>query len=170
MQTSFTLSSICEIQAEALCRSFPDIRVASLRFHHVCVPEVASSRSTYRDFWSWTDLEAAVRACYLGATAAVPEFRQGHEAFYIMCNHLNVGNDMKELEYDKGKAGGEERIYAKFEGVDFDKVGTKELMDAVYPGVKIKEGWLSEEGERRGLFDSSKAERLLGWKHDVGPS
>jgi len=75
---------------------------------------------------------------------------------------------MKELEYDKGKAEGEERIYAKFEGADFDKVGTKELMDAVYPGVKIKDGWLTKESERRGLFDSSKAERLLGWKHDVG--
>jgi hypothetical protein len=87
-----------------------------------------------------------------------------------MCNRLNVGNDMKELEHDKSKAKGEERIYASFEGVDFDKVGTKELMDAVYPGVKIKEGWLTAESQRRGLFDSSKAERLLGWKHDVNSS
>jgi hypothetical protein len=133
----------------------------------VCVPEVAVSRSTYRDFWSWTDLDASARACYLGATANLREFRQGHEAFYITCPHLNLGNDTNELKYDQGKAEGEERIYAKLAGVNMDKVGTKEMVDAVYPGVKIKEGWLSEPEDRRGLFDSSKAERLLGWKHDV---
>lgn len=157
---------ISEIQSDALCRLFPSLRIASLRFHHVCEEKYAIERSNHRDFWSWTETEAAARACFLGITAEEKGFERGHEAFFITCNHLNVGEAMKELIWDRGKKEGETQIYEKLKGKTFDKIGTKDLVEAAYAGVKIKDGWLDED-DRRGLFDNSKAARLLGWRHDV---
>ena len=159
--------SISEIQSDALCRLFPDLRIASLRFHHVCDEKFAVERSTHRDFWSWTETESAARACFLGITAEEEGFLRGHEAFFITCDHLNVGDAMKELAWDRGKPEGEVQVYEKLKEVEFDKIGTKDLVEAAYAGVKIKDGWLVKPDDRRGLFDNSKAARLLGWKHDV---
>jgi hypothetical protein len=95
-------------------------------------------------------------------TADSPDYREGHEAFYITCSHLVVGSDSNELKYDDT-----DRIYSKLQATDLETIGTRQLLELVYPRVKIKDGWLTEQSDRRGLFDSSKAERLLGWKHDL---
>lgn len=159
----FRVHSICEMQAEALTRSFPSIRISSLRFHHVCPPTFAIQRATYRDLWSWTSLDAAAEACYLGVAADEEDFQKGHEAFYILWDRLNVGEEMIELEYH-------EDVREKLKGLDLRTVGSKKMVELLYPGVKIREGWLSDtdEGDRRGLFDTGKAERLLGWRHTGG--
>jgi nucleoside-diphosphate-sugar epimerase len=159
--------SISEIQANAICRSFPSIRIASLRFHHVCLPHQAVQRSTYRDFWSWTDLDAAARACWLGVAVEGSGFETGHEAFFILSPRLNIGNETGEVLHDAKEKEEQERIYHKLRDIDLNTIGTHELVEVVYPGVTIKEGWLKDAHDRRGLFDVSKAEALLGWKHDV---
>lgn len=158
--------SICEIQADAVCRSFPEVRIASLRFHHVCPPELANQRGTFRDFWSWTDLEAAARACLQGITSEHPDFQSGHEAFFIQSPSIHFGSTTKEVATAL-VPGTEERLYTSLHGRDLDTVGTRELVELAYPGVKIDESWLQGEDDRRGLYDTSKAETLLGWKHDL---
>lgn len=44
-------------------------------------------------------------------------------------------------------------------------IDSKVLRDQFYADVPIKEGWVVSD--RQGFFDCSKAERLLGWVHDV---
>lgn len=160
-EDAYSLSKhICEMQAEALTRLFPDIRIASLRFHHVCATIHAVERSTYRDFWSWTHLDAAASACLLGVTAENPLFQQGHQAFFIMSDYLNFGEATREVAEER-------QIYGILETVEADNIGSLELLHAVYPGVKVKDGWIKDKKDRRSFYDTSKAKTLLGWCHEV---
>jgi hypothetical protein len=157
--TYFTTAySICEIQADSICRLYDDVRVSSLRFHMTCDEDEAIPRGQRGDLWSWTSMESAAEACLLGITANEPSFQRGHEAFYILHDKLFLGKKSWEVErgvYDAAIAN----------GMDPDTVTAQELIDLYYPGTKVKEGWFSEGNERRSFFDNSKAKKMLGWDH-----
>jgi len=67
----------------------------------------------------------------------------GHEAFFIIAP--------TSLHY---------QIYGK------DAPSMKELARKYQPKAKLREDWFDGPlGEHRTLYDTGKAERLLGWKH-----
>jgi nucleoside-diphosphate-sugar epimerase len=77
---------VLEQQADAFARRYPEMRIASLRFHWLTNSrEQAQELSTrfsdgaIRHLWAYTLLADAARACLLALTA---DFT-GHEAFYI---------------------------------------------------------------------------------------
>lgn len=85
-------------------------------------------------------MDAVARACLLGLTS---EGWTGAEAFYIVA-------PTTKMHEEKGDA----------------EPSTLENLKKYHPQAKIKPGWY-EEHRGRGLFDCSKAERMLGWKHDL---
>jgi hypothetical protein len=52
----------------------------------------------------------------------------------------------------------------------YEEATSKKLAELYHPTTKIREGWFDEkqqDGEEwKSFFDTSKAERILGWKHD----
>ncbi|KAK8869628.1 hypothetical protein IAR55_000195 [Kwoniella newhampshirensis] len=144
---------ICECQARSLVRLFPETRIASLRFHWVGPSlEAATSRAAQNELWSWVSYDAASRACSLSLTS---EGWDGAEAFNIVADDIVWEGGLTK----------EPRGRVPEEG---NNVGTLELVDNVLKGRygTVREGWWVEGRERRGVWDCTKAERLLGWKHD----
>jgi nucleoside-diphosphate-sugar epimerase len=92
--------------------------------------------------WSWSSVDAVVRGCVLGLTS---DGWSGAEAFHIAAG---------EIYYPPELSGGVE-------------VPALQLLEEHWSGrVKRvdKEWWAGHP--RRGFFDTSKAERMLGWQHD----
>ncbi|HEV7344598.1 MAG TPA: NAD(P)-dependent oxidoreductase [Devosia sp.] len=127
---------ICEQQADAFVRRYPDMVIASMRFHFVC--DAKSVAKNYYDphpeklkhLWAYTLRDAAADACLLSLEAPFA----GHEPFYIVAPDTISDTPSRELAAQ----------YA--------------------PGVPLAPDW----NNHRSFFDSSKAERLLGWKHGRG--
>jgi UDP-glucose 4-epimerase len=78
---------ICEIQADAVARANPTMRIASLRLHAL-VPDRAAilerqqrqSDGDVKGLWGYTTIDDAARACVAALTAQ----DRGHEAFYVV--------------------------------------------------------------------------------------
>lgn len=126
------------------------LRIASLRFHWCCSNyEYTIGRTGWREMWAWTSFDAAASACLLGLTS---EGWSGHEAFNIVAPEIAWEYGVRPE--DKG---GERR----------SDVSTIELLEyswkGKYDGLR-REYW--EGRPRRSIWDSSKAERMLGWDHD----
>ncbi|WVF71976.1 hypothetical protein IAT40_006786 [Kwoniella sp. CBS 6097] len=145
---------ICEDQAESLIRLFPGTRIASLRFHHILhtKPE-AYTHSHSRELWAWSSIDACARSCLLSLTSVGWE---GHEAFFIVSEDLIWDGHLTAESRGKGTPPGEKEVTAldviKYELQDKGKVGV------------VDESWW-ERDPRRGLWDCSKANKVLGWKH-----
>ncbi len=129
---------ICEQQADAFVRRYPDMVIASMRFHFVC-DDRSIAKQFYdprpdkgRHLWAYTRRDAAADACLLSLDAPLT----GHEAFYIVAPDTISDTPSRELA-------------AEF-----------------FPGMPIKGEW----GAHRSFFNSSKAERLLGWRHGNVPA
>ncbi|ORY28309.1 hypothetical protein BCR39DRAFT_594225 [Naematelia encephala] len=141
--------AICELQASALCRYTPGLRIASLRFH-MCCPDysTATTGSRWQDLWAWTSFDACASACLLALTS---EGWEGHEAFNIVAPEICW----------EGGVSPESKEFGKLEttAVQLVEYSWKGKYDA------LDEEWWKDR-PRRSLWDSSKAERLLGWDHD----
>jgi len=109
--------------------------------------------------WGWTSLQSAAEACLLGLTSKEWE---GHEVFYIVADEVCWEGGLEPGE--RFKAGELERMTQE-EGKEVKKIGTVELVERYHPGAKVKVDWW-KNNPRRGCFDCTKAERLLGWRHD----
>ncbi|HEY4202918.1 MAG TPA: NAD(P)-dependent oxidoreductase [Devosiaceae bacterium] len=90
---------ICEQQADTLARRHCDVRIASLRFHHVVREKSQAIRTfegppiqTAKHLWAYTLDGPAARACLMSLDA---DFT-GHEAFYIVAPHTT--NERPSLE------------------------------------------------------------------------
>lgn len=124
---------ICEQQADAFVRRYPDMVIASMRFHYVCDDKQRAIDIYGPDFpvakhlWAYTRRDAAADACLLSLEAPF----EGHEAFYI------VGPDTTS------------------------QTPSRALASEHFPAIPLREGW----NAHRAFFDSSKAERMLGWQH-----
>ncbi|WVW82881.1 hypothetical protein I302_104893 [Kwoniella bestiolae CBS 10118] len=134
---------ICEIQALSLCRLHPSLTIASLRFHHV-LPTLAQAVEWSREeeFWMWTSSLSAAQACIMGLTTPQEGRWKGHEAFNIVA---------PEIAWRDATAG------------SLELLGKSEWNDEGRIGLVDREWW--EGGRRRGFWDCTKAERLLGWRH-----
>ncbi|WWC69266.1 uncharacterized protein I206_103204 [Kwoniella pini CBS 10737] len=142
---------ICEAQATTICRLFEDVRITSLRFHHI-LPTLkeAEQWSKPNEFWAWTSSLSASQACLLGLTS---KGWKGHESFNIVAPEIakpiSISSDEIPIQ------GSLELFKDKWEG----KEGTI--------GEIRKDWWEGEENKYRGFWDCTKAETLLGWKHNV---
>ncbi len=100
--------------------------------------------SETRSLWSWVSLRSCATACLLGLTS---QGWTGHEAFNVVGPEICWHGD--------GDAGSERGI------------SSLELLRREYPQAdRIREGWWSEQNPRRAFWDTSKIERMLGWKHE----
>lgn len=135
---------MCEEQAKAVCRLYPGTRVASIRMHftRASVNETTSSVK-HTGLWSWSSVDAVVRACILGLTS---EGWTGAEAFHIAA----------------------EEIFFPKELSDGMILPALELAEKYWPSriKRIDKSWW-DGNPRRSFFDTSKAQTMLGWKHDM---
>ena len=133
---------MCEEQAKAVCRLYPETRIASIRMHftRASINETTSSVK-HTGLWSWSSVDSVVRACILGLTS---EGWSGAEAFHIAA---------EEIFFPKELSGGVE-------------VPALDLLEKHWSGkVKyIDESWWRDK-PRRSFFDTSKAQSMLGWTH-----
>ena len=124
---------ICEQQADAFVRRYPDMVIASMRFHYVCDDKQGAIRiygpsfPVAKHLWAYTRRDAAADACLLSIEAPL----MGHEAFYIVAPDTTSETSSRELAANH------------------------------LPDVPLRDGW----NAHRSFFDSSKAERMLGWRH-----
>jgi UDP-glucose 4-epimerase len=128
---------ICEQQADNFARRYEGIRIASMRFHWV-VPDRAKGASRPPS----DDRVTVARHLW-----AYTRFDSAARACVMS---LNAGFQGHEAFY----------IVAPDTTVD---VPSLDLAARFFPGIPIR-GDLSG---RKSFFNSAKAERLLGWKHDV---
>ncbi|WWC60917.1 uncharacterized protein I303_103493 [Kwoniella dejecticola CBS 10117] len=145
---------ICEAQATIICRRFADddVRITSLRFHHVLqTSQEAEAYSKADEFWAWTSSLAASQACLLGLTSTG---WTGHEAFNIVAPDIATPKTMLQNGQDEDI--GSLELFAKsWDG----KIGTVREIH--------RDWWDGEGNSKRGFWDCSKAEKMLGWKHNV---
>jgi UDP-glucose 4-epimerase len=134
---------VAELQADSIVRRWPEMTIASLRFHgirdvgesdmgtwHQTAPPAEALESMKRNLWGYVGIVACARACRLALEASY----LGHEVFYIVAPNT------------------------------YSPAPTRELARQYYPQVPIK-GDLSDH---RGFYDTGKASRILGWSHDRG--
>lgn len=137
----------CENQATAMVRLVPDVRIASLRPHMVR-DDYASSFPDCRssDLFAWVSYEAVARMCVLGLTS---EGWSGHEVFNCVAPEHCWEGTVEQQRTD---------------GVPGDRVHTVDLLKRYWPDGEIDEAYFAEN-PRRSVWDSTKAERMLGWRH-----
>lgn len=102
-----------------------------------------------RDMFSWTSFDACASACLLALTS---EGWDGHEVFNIAAKdiiHHGTLDDHTAIDMDR------------------TPVGTLEILEKHWSGRygKLDEEWWKND-KRRAIWDSTKAERILGWNHD----
>ncbi|OCF55844.1 hypothetical protein L486_06599 [Kwoniella mangroviensis CBS 10435] len=136
---------ICEIQADSLCHLFPTISIASLRFHHI-LPTLSEAEgwSRQEEFWTWTSSLSASQACLLGLTTPQEGKWKGHEAFNIVASDI-AWTDPVVSSSD---------LLEKSEWSEDGRIGQVD-----------KTWWVGDDRRRKGFWDCTKAERLLGWVH-----
>lgn len=84
---------ICEQQADSLVRRFPDLSIASLRFHWVVADraqamavQTLESAKGRVELWGYVLATDAARACLLSLTASFT----GHEVFYVVADDTTL--------------------------------------------------------------------------------
>ncbi|KAK1218848.1 hypothetical protein PQX77_018464 [Marasmius sp. AFHP31] len=127
---------ICEAQADSIVRRYPEMRIASIRLHW-SIPKREDARVL--------ELEKAKNDLW----GYVHE-DSGADAFLLSVTNEN------------GKWSGHERFFIVAPEIAHD-IDSGELKEMYWDDVPVKEG--VEIRGRRGFFDCSKAERLLGWVH-----
>lgn len=86
--------------------------------------------------------------------------------FYTVASEICwEGGKAVESRFNKGDR--ERRLEEMKEEGGYERLETLELVKRYYPDAKVDEGWW-RENTRRGCFDCTKAERLLGWVHEDG--
>ena len=132
-------SRIAELQADTIARRYPNIRLASLRLHW-SVPSRAFVRTAKKDH----------------------ERARGDLWGYVQ-EDCAANAFLLALTVDGGAWQGHERFIIAAPDIPYDDISSMELHDRFYKDMPIKEG-KNLEG-KRSFFDSSKAGKLLGWKH-----
>jgi nucleoside-diphosphate-sugar epimerase len=126
---------ICEQQADAIARRYSSIGIASFRYHMV-VPERARAVAVYSEAPEDVAIKNLWGYTSLAAAAG---------ACWLALEGAQIGHEV-------------------FEIVAPDHVGgasSTELAERYYPGVV----WQRPPSADESFFDSSKAGRLLGWRH-----
>jgi len=92
---------ICEEQAAAMTRRFPDLTIASLRLHGVVADRADTAwwvdlpdRAVVKHLWGYVTAGATARACLAALTA---DF-SGHEAFYVVAPETMMDVPSQDLK------------------------------------------------------------------------
>jgi nucleoside-diphosphate-sugar epimerase len=131
---------IAELQADTIARRYPNIRLASIRLH-----------------WSVPSRE------YVAGVKKDLEKAKGDLWGYVQ---EDCGADafLLALTAEEGAWQGHEAFFVAAPDTPYDDVASMELRDRFYRNVPTKEG--KDLAGNKSFFDCSKAERLLGWKHN----
>jgi len=147
---------ICENQANAICLRYPSMRIASLR-PHWCIPASDSLPA-----------QILSHAPTTFQTVTFPQVLQkrndsaclqlwGWNTYSSIARAFFLAITSEGRGWDKGH----EAFF-----IVSPRVGSEqhpmELVKEWFPDAEIRR----ELGKEEGLYDCSKAERLLGWKHD----
>lgn len=130
------LRRIGELQADTIVRRFPFMRVASLRLS-----------------WSLTSREDALRDDPMRRRSDLWGYVQEDSAAEAFLLALADGN---------AKWSGHERFFIVAPDTSANE-DSEELWQTYWRHVPLKEG--KDLSGKKGFFDCSKAERLLGWVH-----
>ncbi|KAH9838344.1 NAD(P)-binding protein [Rhodofomes roseus] len=129
---------ICEIQADAIVRRYPSMRVASIRLHWSVPTREAATRDDparrAKDLWGWVQEDSGAEAFLLAVFGETGKW-SGHERFFVAAPDIATNEE------------------------------TMGLKDQFWPDVPIRDG--HDLSGRKSFFDCSKAERLLDWVHRV---
>ena len=124
------------MQADAIVRRYPTMRIASIRLHWSVPRREAATRDDparrAKDLWGWVQEDSGAEAFLLAVFGENGKW-SGHERFFVTAPEIATNDD------------------------------TMVLKQQFWPDVPIKPGF-DLEG-RKGFFDCSKAERLLDWVH-----
>lgn len=113
-----------------------------MHFTRSSIDETTSSVK-HTGLWSWSSVDAVVRGCVLGLTS---EGWTGAEAFHLAAN---------EIFYPASLSDGVE-------------ISALNLLEKHWPGrVKVVDRSWWDGNPRRSFFDTAKAQRMLGWQHDL---
>ena len=127
---------VAEMQADTIVRRYPNMRVASLRFHWSVPTRTGACKESHQgskgELWGYVQEDSAAEASVRAVTVENDEWK-GHEEFFIVAPQVAANEDWLELKQQ------------------------------YFPDVPVKEGWVKDGGS--GFFDCSKAERILGWVH-----
>jgi len=127
---------IAEMQADTIVRRYPNMRVASLRFHWSVPTRTQACQTSHQrpkgELWSYVQEDSSAEAFVRAVTVENVEWK-GHEKFFIVAPQVAADEDWLELK------------------------------QKYFPDVPVKEGWVKNGGG--GFFDCSKAKRILGWVH-----
>jgi nucleoside-diphosphate-sugar epimerase len=128
---------VCEQQADSIARRYEQMQIASLRFHWV-VPSIELPRSVQRQ----------------GASAPQPKhlWAWTHMAAAARACLLGV----------TATYSGHEVFFIIAPNIVPEDITSLELAARHYPDVPVR----GDMSGNRSFFDSSKAERILGWRHD----
>jgi nucleoside-diphosphate-sugar epimerase len=128
---------VCEQQADSIARRYEQMQIASLRFHWV-VPGIELPRSFQRQ----------------GASAPQPKhlWAWTHMAAAARACLLGV----------TATYSGHEVFFIIAPNIVPEDITSLELAARHYPDVPVR----GDMSGNRSFFDSSKAERILGWRHD----
>ena len=165
------------MQAVTLARSH-GLRTASFRFH-LCRPTYALSwpDSRWQDLFCWTAYDSIARACMLALTS---EGWDGAEAFNIvgqeMCweGNADPGVALPLRNHDAAHPDSlgrpaDEKQRAEWETQRGRKAGSLEVLKGFWGDrvLRLDQSWW-EGRPRRAFWDTTKAEKLLGWEHYEG--
>jgi hypothetical protein len=119
------------------------MRIASLRFHwvvpsHKVDPKILHKEGgAWKDLWGWVSVHATADACIKGLTAPQETFPGGHEVFNIAAKTTCRQGDSMEL-----------------------------LKTAFAPEKEGMEVRVEFGGTNRSFWNTSKAQRMLGWSEE----
>jgi nucleoside-diphosphate-sugar epimerase len=132
---------ICEAQADTFARRYADISIASIRFHWV-VPDRSHAANAF--------------------SAADPDPAKARDnAKHLFAYTMREPAARACLLGIEGRFKGHEAFYIVAPDT-VSPVPSRELAARYFPDVPIK----GEFGGHQSFFNCSKAERLLGWRHD----
>jgi nucleoside-diphosphate-sugar epimerase len=147
---------ICEMQAEAICLRYPTIRIASLR-PHWCIPASHPLPAQLLPH-APTTFQTVTFPQVLSKPSSTAHFQLwGWNTYTSIARAFFLAITSSGLGWDRGH----EAFF-----IASPRIGSEEhpmeLIKEWFPNAEIRR----ELGKEEGLYDCSKAERLLGWKHD----
>ncbi|KAF8556189.1 NAD(P)-binding protein [Imleria badia] len=127
---------VAEMQADTIVRRYPNMRMASLRFHWLVPTRTRARQRSHEnsigDLWGYVQEDSSAEAFVRALTVQNDEWK-GHEKFFITAHQVAPDEDWLELK------------------------------QRYFPDVSVREGWVKNRGSS--FFDCSKAECLFGWVH-----
>lgn len=136
-QAAYDLSKqICEVQAGAFARKYPWMRIASFRYHWVVDSSLFNLETLHK-------------------RGGEPKDLWGYISEKDVAEATLLGLTAPEATFPNGH-----EAFFVVAPVQHQQAATIPLIDKWYPNVEKRREWKGNEG----LYDCSKAKRLLGWE------